>query len=249
MVSFIYRYIFVSILNDDVLKSNYKKFLIFLLIFNVFDSFSQICSDPTIVSTTGNNFCERLASVSYLDVDDGILNKDFEFNSFSKYTRGITMGGSTILKLTVKTSSTSASTCRWKLVMCIDNMDYALSETEWETIDTYGTGTGSNKPPIDQLMVRVTNGCQDPITNGSWETYAADHDCIDIVNSTIDTNPDNAITCTSTPAVGQQVNGPGTYMGVDYSEFTFNIDYRIRPGYQYIPGIYKLRVHFCLVEK
>ena len=218
-----------------------------MIFFCNFFAIAQVCSTGTLISSS-TSYCENNPGISYLILDDNQVNKDFYFDNFSKYTRGITMGGSTILKVTVRTATPPPlGSCKWKLVMGVDNFGY-VSDDEWETIGTYGLGTGSNKPDIGLLKVRITNGCQTPANNGAWQSFPTDMSTIDIVNPAVDLNPNGTLSCTS-PVSGSQVNGPGTYLGPDYSEFTFVIDYRITPEYVHTPGTYKLKLSFCLVEK
>ena len=46
-----------------------------------------------------------------------------------------------------------------------------------------------------------------------------------------------------------ETNSAGTYLGADYNEYSFTIDYRMNPGVTYQPGRYELFIKFCLVEK
>ncbi len=43
------------------------------------------------------------------------------------------------------------------------------------------------------------------------------------------------------------VNGSGDYL-TNYSEYNFNIDIRLKPGFQLNPGIFQLNVKFTLTE-
>ena len=232
---------FILHLNISILLDYKRTVLIFLLFFIAISSKAQC----TFSASTA--YCENNPGVKYLITDENQLQKEFYFDNFSKYTRGITMGGSTILKLAVRTSSAAplGMQCHWKLVMTIDNFDFAsgASPEYWDNILTYGTGT--DKPEISLFEVRVTNACQTPLNNGQWQHFINSGESLTIIDPGIDLNPNNAITCTS---FGNQVNGPGTYLGPDYNEYTFTIDYRLVPGYNYTPGAYRVKVNFCLTE-
>ncbi len=171
-------------------------------------------------------------------------NKEFYFDSFGKYAGGITYNGSTILK--VKVAANPSLTCQWKLVMIVSNGGSLVTpvSSEWETLVNYGFGTSSNKPTIDFLQVRVSNGCATPQNSGIWQQFnPADGDVIDIIN------PNSLTPAGASTACGGETNGVGTYLGVDYNEFSFTVDYRIVPNLSFNPGRYELSIKFCLVEK
>ena len=174
-------------------------------------------------------------------------NKEFIFDSFSEYTGGITLNGSTILKLKVaaSTSTLATGTCQWKLVMIVSNGGSPSPVTEWETLTTYGLGTNSSKPTIDYLMVRVSNGCNTPKNSGQWQQFnPADGDVIEIINPNTLIAAGGGAGCS-----GGETNGAGTYLGADYNEYSFTIDYRIIPELAHTPGRYEIFLKFCLVEK
>lgn len=223
---------------------NFKKIICTLLVLFVYQAVLSQCAPSGTVLT---NYCEYASGVKYLITDENNLQKEFYFDNFSRYTRGITMGGSTILKVAVRTATTApvGNDCHWSLVMTVDNFGYVGPANYWDNVVTYGTGV--DKPDISLFEVRVTNACQTPYKNGEWRHFSTNGESLEIIGSTrADLNPNNALTCTS---FGNQVNGPGTFLGPDYNEYTFTIDYRIRPGYDYTPGAYKLKVNFCLTEK
>ncbi len=171
-------------------------------------------------------------------------NLNFLFDSFSKYTGGIEQYGSTVLKL--KVDNNPALTCRWKLSMIVSNNGWVNTD-QWNTLATYGTGGGAANPTIDLLEIRITNNCGTPMpgVNNTWRSFAippGTGDVIDIINDPAPTPVTTAGMCTS------QVNGAGTYLGLNYGEYSFTIDYRIKPGLTYIPGYYNLSVKFCLTE-
>jgi len=198
------------------------------------------CDNPTTFN------CEAKGVNSAL-VMDTQPNKEFFFDSFSKYNGGITLNGSTILKLKVATSTSSLATgpCQWKLVMIVSNGGAPTPASEWETLTSYGLGTTNSKPTIDFLQVRISNGCNTPKNSGLWQQFnPADGDVIEIINP--------ATLVTAGPAggcSGDETNGAGTYLGADYNEYSFTVDYRIKPNVGLSPGRYEVFVKFCLVEK
>jgi hypothetical protein len=165
----------------------------------------------------------------------GNTNHDFIFDSFSKYINGITVSGATQLRLTVVPNNAS---CKWKLRVYVDNNPSAATPVnQWETLSNYG---GSGNPPlIDLLEVKIYNGCNTPINSGVFQTFTpVNGSFIDIIKDIVIVP---AGSCTS------NVNGAGSYL-TNYKEYSFMIDYRIKPGLVYIAGGYQLSLRFCLVE-
>ncbi len=174
-------------------------------------------------------------------------NKEFTFDSFNKYAGGLTLNGSTILKLKVASNPSPPLPCQWKLVMYVSNGGSLVTPvpSEWETMVSYGSGSTSNKPSLDLLQVRVSNGCGTAQNSGVWQSFvnSIDGDVIEIINPSTLTPAGSGTGC------GGETNGEGTYLGVDYNEYSFTIDYRIQPNYDFTPGRYELAIKFCLVEK
>lgn len=170
-------------------------------------------------------------------------NVDFLFDSFSQYQGGIYQYGKTILKL--KVDDNLGFTCRWKLSMIVSNNGW-INTDQWNTLATYSAGSGSN-PTLDLLEIRVTNSCgtPDPTVYNIWRSFAIPPGTGDAINIINDPFP-NPVTPGGSCA--SQVNGAGTYLGPNYGEYSFTIDYRIIPGVNWIPGYYNLSVKFCLTE-
>jgi hypothetical protein len=211
-------------------------FLLFLL--NANNSFAQC-------GTTLTFNCDPNHANSAIIMDTQ-PNKEFYFDSFGEYVGGLTLNGSTILKVKVASNPSPPSTCQWKLVMIVSNGGSLVTPTasEWETLVSYGSGSTSNKPTLDQLFVRVSNGCGTPQNSGVWQQFnPADGDVIPIID------PNALSPAGASTACGTETNGVGTYLGVDYNEYTFTIDYRIIPNVGFTPGRYELSIKFCLVEK
>jgi len=161
-------------------------------------------------------------------------NVDFTFDELSDYIGGRTISGSTVLKLKVDALNAA---CKWKLIMYLDNN--AAPGDEWETKTLYG-GSGTI-PEADLIQVRVYNTCGTPQFNNVYQTFANMVTILPIIDAAA-LNP--AGNCD-----GSEVNTPGNYIS-DYGEFSFTIDYRIMPGLaaNYKPGIYEMKIRFCLVE-
>lgn len=166
-------------------------------------------------------------------------NTDFVFDSFTDYLGGVTLSGSTTLRLKVDSGNVN---CKWKLAMIIDNNPGGgTAASDWETMNTYGSS--GTVPTLDAIEVRVYNGCNTPLNNNIYQTFfpAVNGSNIDIINDVM-LNP------ASTPCIpGVQVNSLGSYI-THYNEFTFQIDYRVQPGFTFNPGIYSIKISFCLVE-
>lgn len=165
----------------------------------------------------------------------GNNNHDFVFDSFSKYINGITISGATQLRLTVLPNNAS---CKWKLRVYVDNNpSTATPVNEWETLSNYG-GTGT-VPLIDLLEVKIYNGCNTPLNSGVFQNFTpVNGSFIDIIKDIVIIP---AGSCTS------NVNGAGSYL-TNYKEYSFTIDYRLKPGLVYKAGGYQLSLRFCLVE-
>jgi hypothetical protein len=197
------------------------------------------CDVPTTFNCDPNNANSAI-------IMDTQPNKEFTFDNFSKYNGGLTLNGSTILKLKVAASTSTLSTgpCQWKLVMIVSNGGSPTVSTDWETLSSYGSSSAT-KPSIDNLFVRVSNGCNTPQNSGVWQQFnPADGDVIEIINPVTITGFGAGSACS-----GGQTNGAGTYLGADYNEYSFTIDYRLNPGFLYQPGRYEIFIKFCLVEK
>ena len=210
----------------------------FFFFLNANNSFAQ-CGTVLTVNCDPNHANSAI-------IMDTQPNKEFYFDSFGKYVGGITLNGSTILKVKVASNPSPPTPCQWKLVMIVSNGGALVTPitSEWETLVSYGSGSTSNKPGLDQLFVRVSNGCGTPQNSGVWQNFnPADGDVIPIIDPVSLSSPGALTAC------GTETNGVGTYLGVDYNEYTFTVDYRIIPGLNFTAGRYELSIKFCLVEK
>ena len=246
--------------------------LLFIVLSYLFaqNSFSQIITtNPKVekdISVISNHHYAQRVTVVSCDVPttfncDGTTtaiimytqsNKEFTFDNFSKYNGGLTLNGSTILKLKVAATPSTSPTfslvtgsCQWKLVMIVSNGGSPTPIDELETLTNYGSGFATNKPTLDLLQVRVSNGCNTPKLSGTWQLFnPADLSVIEIINPLTLKAAGAGVACS-----GGETNGVGTYLGADYNEFSFTIDYRMNPTFNYQPGRYELFIKFCLVEK
>jgi len=208
----------------------------FILLFSLF-LFQEggISAQPCTNPSTSNCSDAIAGSSEFIMSTSG--NIDFEFDDMRKFINGITHSGATQLRL--KVDELVQGSCKWKLIMYIDNNGY-LPNNEWEPLVTYGT-TGNN-PELILIQVKVYNGCGTPLANGIFQVFSnnVQYDILDIIPQLIvQNNP--------APCDGTHVNGPGSYL-TDYNEYNFTIDYRILPGYSLRSGAYQIKIHFCLVE-
>jgi hypothetical protein len=206
------------------MKGNKAYSILALIIAIFFVSYTAtgqiVCADVEIVSDPG----ERA---------------DFVFDSFNKYLSGITYHGIASVNVKVTDQLPPNPNCKWALSMTVENNPSGGTlPDEWETLTTYGTGT-SSPPKIELLDVRVTNACSTSPIDGVYQKFNSTGDIIEIIENTgiliI------AGSCTT------NVNGPGTYQKF-YDEYHFQIDFRIKPEFNFDPGIYQLQVKFELVE-
>ena len=170
-------------------------------------------------------------------------NIDVPFTTGKDYYAGrIITGGTT---LSVKVDPLTAA-CKWGLKMTVDNdidgMSAAVA-TEWFQATAYGIGNSGINPPISELEVKVYNICNTPIANGVFRNFTNHLDQLLIIDGTAMLQA--AGTCTG------NVNGPGSFQ-TNFAEYTFYVDYKIKfasgSEFSYNPGLYQLRIHFCLVE-
>lgn len=162
-------------------------------------------------------------------------NVNFTFDSFAKYLGGITISGATMLRIKVD-SIIDNPNCMWKLKIELDNNHVkGTPDKEWEQIENYGTA--GNMPTLDMLQIRVRNGCN----TSSLNLFASRFINYDDIVYIIDGNSLNYGPCSL------NVNSVGSYL-TNYEAYTFIIDYRIKPGYSYRPGLYQISLNFVLME-
>lgn len=168
------------------------------------------------------------------------VNADFVFDSFRNYDAGITINNVATLRLRIEDQAIPDPDCRWFLHMMIDNNPGGgTASDEWETLATYGNGTAP-KPTLDIFQIRLRNNCQTSPIDGIFQDFSNNGDIIDIISDLLPLTPAGA--CTT------NVNGPGDYLN-NYNEYNFTVDIRVRPGYDFSPGVYELNVRFRLEEQ
>lgn len=216
---------------------------IFIFLFFVNFSYAQ-CGLCGAVAPLNN--CDIVKSDIILTTPDRI---ELIFDSFGEYKGGMTLNGSSIIHIKIPSigppDPPPPGTCQWRLRMIVSNNGWGVP-TDWETMAPYGgAGTGIT-PALDLLEFRVSNVCNTPQNSGVWQQFAPlTCSVIDVINSGVLTP---AGTCN--PAL--QTNGAGSYL-TNYNEYSFTIDYRLRPydpvlGFIYRPGRYELHIQFCLQE-
>lgn len=167
------------------------------------------------------------------------VNAMMTFDDFTKYNGGYIINGVARIKVRVEDKAIIDPLCSWNLIMTIDNNPAAGTPgNEWEELNQYGSGLGQN-PTIDALEIRVRNSCSTSPIDGMFTTFTNNMDVIDIIAPMLPVTP--AGTCAI------NTNGSGSYM-TNYDEFNFTIDIRVRPGFDFNPGIFQLNVKFRLEE-
>jgi hypothetical protein len=233
---------------------NKKKILAVIVycLFFLFNTYSQAWFYP--LTTNSPNRC---AGGSMVDFTDQEKNINFVFDSFAKWRGGITIYSGTTIKViaiqdtTINSPPVADPPCYWKLRMQIDNL--GAPSDEWDTEFSYGSGNG-DKPTVDFLEVRVDNGCHTPIVT-TWQTFSSGNlDIKNIINPDPGSEVDNGIGISACSSENSgETNGAGTYLGIDYQEFTFSVDYKFTPDIGVspgmAPGLYRCVIHFCLQEQ
>ena len=167
------------------------------------------------------------------------VNALFSFDEFRDYQGGLILSNIATLRVNVENLTVPDPQCSWSLSVNIDNNPSGgTPANEWEELSPYGIGTGAN-PTIDILEVRIRNNCQTSPMDGVFQTFANHGDLLEFIQSALPVTPAGG--CTT------NVNGPGSYLS-NPGEFTFNIDLRVQPGFQFDPGIYMITLRFNLEE-
>jgi len=165
-------------------------------------------------------------------------NVDFSFDTFGEYMAGITQNGSTKLKVTVSNSLNNNPSCRWNLVILVENASATTAPTEWEQLQS--NSTSGTAPQIDMLQLRIRNNCNTSLTgNQFFNVPTTTGTPIIVISNNGITTP--AGSCTT------NVNGPGNSI-TNYNEYSFDIDYRIVPTNGVRSGVFQLKVKYLLTE-
>lgn len=188
-----------------------------------------------------------LFEVSYGQLHCGLVqiepntteNAMMSFDSFTYYQGGYIISGVARIKVRVEDKAIIDPLCSWHLTMSIDNNSGAgTPANEWEELNLYGMGNGDN-PTIDALEIRVRNNCGTSPIDGNFTNFTNNLDIIDIISPMLPVTP--AGSC------ALNTNGPGNYLN-NYDEFTFTVDLRVKPGFDFNPGIFQLNIKFRLEE-
>ncbi len=167
------------------------------------------------------------------------VNALFSFDEFRDYQGGLILSNIATLRINVENLAIPDPQCSWSLSVMVDNNPSGGSPvTEWEELSPYGFGNGSN-PSLDILELRVRNNCQTSPVDGVFQTFTNHGDILEFIQAALPVTP--AGSCNT------NVNGPGSYLN-NPGEFTFNIDLRVQPGFQFDPGIYMITLRFNLEE-
>ena len=170
---------------------------------------------------------------------DGNANNFLTFDDFGKYNGGLTINNALTIRVKVDHQAVPDPACSWFLNMEVFNNPGAGTPiNEWEELFQYGSGTSAN-PDLDILEIRVRNACATSPINGVYQTFTNNGDIIDLIASLLPVTP--AGSCTT------NVNGPGDY-NINYDEYTFTVDLRVKPNLSTNPGIYEMSVRFHLEE-
>ncbi|MBI3503046.1 MAG: hypothetical protein HY063_14765 [Bacteroidetes bacterium] len=218
---------------------------------------------PTVCDAApANNCCAAIGSGSTFTLapNNPSDNINLTFDNFGEYLAGITKYGASTLRLTIADGSgipgpcpATPSICRWILHIMEDNSTNvvlpAAAATEWAKLAVYGgVGPISTIPTLPLLQVRVRNACGTSETSTGFVTLAstANFRCIIDNSCTSGTAPDTgphadqpAGMCTiNVDEAGGYLTNPG--------EYTFIIDYQIKPTLTFVAGVYQLTVKYCL---
>ncbi len=186
------------------------------------------------VSLTSN--CKPTGAGSqYIITGETAIN--FTFQSFGDFITGSNLFGVNILKLVIEENATPPDDCRWRLNTHMDNN--AAAPTKWEQVYAYGLSS-AGLPELDILEMRFRNQCNTSLTGSNYVSLGTTASNLDIVESIGLSN--NSGTCS-----GLNVNRPGSYL-TNYGEYSFAIDYKLKPTLNIQPGIYRLNVRFCVTE-
>lgn len=183
---------------------------------------------------------DHCASVELFLEDQG--NSLFVFDDFSSYESGYPRTTVARLKVRVLDKETSDGLCSWSLTIHLDNN--GAPTTEWEELNLYGDGSGNN-PILDIIQLRVTNDCMTSLDYSDFVSLTDVNDILDIIEPIIGLDEFSIINPSGSCV--KNVNGPGDFIN-SYSEYTFKIELRIKPGMIYNPGRFALSFNFRLEE-
>ena len=169
-------------------------------------------------------------------------NTEFIFNNFSSYEGGFPRKTIARIKVRVTNKAIPDVLCSWNLKIRLDNGGAPIDELE--EFNLYGDGLGQN-PLLSIFEIRAINDCMTSEDYSNFIPLTDVTNALELIKPNIGTleaaDVINAGICV------QNVNGPGDYIS-NYSEYTFKIELRIKPGLSYNPGTYGLTFNFRLEE-
>lgn len=169
-------------------------------------------------------------------------NTEFVFDNFASYEGGFPRKTIARIKIRVTDKTAPDILCSWNLRILLDN-DGAPTD-ELEEFNLYGDGLGQN-PLLNIFEIRAINDCMTSEDLSNFVPLTDVNDVLELIKPHIGTleasDVINAGSCT------QNVNSTGDYIS-NYSEFTFKIELRIKPGMSYNPGTFGLTFNFRLEE-
>jgi len=203
--------------------------LIVLILFSIYSL--------TVFHSAAQTHC---GSVELLLDEQG--DNTFTFNDFTSYEGGFPRKTIARLKIRVENKTTPDILCSWNLTLQLDNA--GVTTNELEEFNLYGDGAGQN-PLLSIFEIRAINDCMTSTDYSNFVPLNNVKNVLELIkpnSGTLDTSDIiNAGSCT------QNVNGVGDYIS-NYSEFTFKIELRIKPGMTYNPGTFGLTFNFRLEE-
>jgi hypothetical protein len=167
---------------------------------------------------------------------------EFVFNNFSSYEGGFPRKTIARIKIRVKDKTTPDILCSWNLKIKLDN-DGAPTD-ELEEFNLYGDGLGQN-PLLSILEIRAINDCMTSEDFSNFVPLSDVNNVLELIKPQIGAL--EASDVISAGSCAQNVNSAGDYIS-NYSEFTFKIELRIKPGMSFNPGTYGLTFNFRLEE-
>jgi len=166
---------------------------------------------------------------------------EFVFDNMRDYFSGIVKEGVITLKVDVEDLTPSLNTCKWKLIMEVNNSpELGTTNDEWVEDFLYTSNPSPLAPQIDILNIKISNSCLTPISDG-FQFFDINGDQIPIIEDATINNPSSP--CTSNVIV----NGAGNYK-TNYDQYIFKVAFKISPTLTYSPGVYHLRIDFKLIE-
>ena len=194
------------------------------------------CTSVYVQDTLAQTHC---ASVELLLDNQG--DNTFVFDSFAEYQGGFPRKTIARLKIRVLDKITPDNLCSWNLSIHLDNV--GAPSDELEELHLYGAGLGQN-PMLKIIEIRAINDCMTSEDYSNFVPLSDVNNILELIKpiiSPLATDVIHSGNCV------QNVNGPGDYIA-NYSEYTFKIEIRIKPGMIYNPGSFGLTFNFRLEE-